>query len=1151
MNKSMKQQHLRLPLALLLCLALLLSAPTGLVLPVYAAEDATPTAFRYQHDPRLNPSAMADIVVDPTAVYGFAPSPDGSLKQYATYDWSDPAVVNGENGRLARIAYHESIQEMYTMLDEMTAQGKSVEEIARAVSTKRNEIRLAAYDNDPEGLATAKARNLERYGHEEGPLPDELYEQYGSWETVIEKAFSVNSGMDACLGLYDDYYALYVAAGQIKEEPLKPVSNAAAQDVRERISSGVLDVTAGDEWTICIYLCGSNLESSGSSATVDLLEMLEADIPEGVNVLVMTGGSSRWDPKEAGVQYNAECGYNAYVLPSSESTQIFAVDDEKMTLLYDYGRQMNMGDAETAAEFFEFAQAFNPDVKHMMYLFWNHGGGPLGGAEYDEIYNNAFMQTEEIGEMLSAGVAARGGKKLDIVDFDCCMMSSLEVASVLRDTADYLIVSEEIEPNNGQFYHWMSILGKFDESGNLVYNRDVTVPDVCRRIVDLYPNPESTEGNLTNDWDWQSGGDADWDMSSGLTLTVIDLNKIPALVDAMNALATDLLAALDDTEHPERYTAIARVAEKTPVMYEGTRGLLDLYGFASMLAQQESLGEMVLHAAAVVDAIGAMPAEENHTLCGPVSGGGAVVYRGVSPDYSDCGGISLIYPDVRAIWYGSADLAEEEIIAQIEKSYSGFGMSEDYVQYVARVAVQRYKLRTYEGTETLTYDNGTYTMTVDNPESIISIANVQAVMDLYVLTPDQVGAYLLGTRAVDEADWDNGQFRYSLDMYWFNIDGQLFTANLGRDQGLVKYYDIPIRIEGRDYLSMMTVGIIDTEGLNDYAYILSISDFDPQSEYANRSYRPREGDELTFSTLLLRDHAFMALYLGKLGLNEEEIQQMLGDYSAIPNYYSMVEGEDYLETATVTLGSDNVPFDADLDLFGIKLGWDYLKAGGSYAYEACFRIQDLQGNIRYSSASGVAEALVEDPWENLYVETAEPVYNYEGSPIEPALNFYYRSDLMDFPLDPSTFDQNELFDIKYVNNDRPGTGIILLYYHGEEERGEHSGLVQPVFFTITEPGSGTVTASIGAEHADQGLGFARTVTLTGDLGGKKAVVQITAKGVSSVYMADASASFDVSYAVQGAEVFVLVCDGMPNLTDLSKLEGNNSGVTIAATAQSS
>lgn len=104
---------------------------------------------------------------------------------------------------------------MYDLLNEMTAEGKSTEEIARTISAKRNQIRLDAYKDDPEGLATLKERNMSKYGHEEGPLPDELYVQYGSWEMVIAKSFSTNSGMDACLGLYDDYYELYVAVGQI------------------------------------------------------------------------------------------------------------------------------------------------------------------------------------------------------------------------------------------------------------------------------------------------------------------------------------------------------------------------------------------------------------------------------------------------------------------------------------------------------------------------------------------------------------------------------------------------------------------------------------------------------------------------------------------------------------------------------------------------------------------------------------------------------------------------------------------------------------------------------------------------------------------------------------------------------------------------
>ena len=200
----MIRSELKICLAVLLAFTLALCASGA----VFAAD-----GFRYLHDPRENAAAMRDIVADGTAVYGFRPSDTGSLKAYANADWSDPAVV--AQGRADRIAYHESVESMYAMLNDMQAQGKSTEEIARAVSTRRNEIRLESYADDPEGLAALKARNLEKYGHEEGPLPEELYEKYGSWERVMEKAFSTNAGMDACLGLYDTYYFLYVALGDV------------------------------------------------------------------------------------------------------------------------------------------------------------------------------------------------------------------------------------------------------------------------------------------------------------------------------------------------------------------------------------------------------------------------------------------------------------------------------------------------------------------------------------------------------------------------------------------------------------------------------------------------------------------------------------------------------------------------------------------------------------------------------------------------------------------------------------------------------------------------------------------------------------------------------------------------------------------------
>ena len=168
--------------------------------------------FAYVHDPRENPEAMADIIENADAVYGFSPNPDSRrLGSYAEYDWTDPEFV--AHAREERRAYHESMESMTDILYRMREEGASMEEMARAVSEERNRLRLAAYLDDPEGLAAVKERNLKTYGHEEGPTPDELFEKYGSWTAVLQKAFSPNMGMDACCGLYDEYYWLYIELG--------------------------------------------------------------------------------------------------------------------------------------------------------------------------------------------------------------------------------------------------------------------------------------------------------------------------------------------------------------------------------------------------------------------------------------------------------------------------------------------------------------------------------------------------------------------------------------------------------------------------------------------------------------------------------------------------------------------------------------------------------------------------------------------------------------------------------------------------------------------------------------------------------------------------------------------------------------------------
>ena len=204
---------------------------------VFAEEpkDADPDkeGFQYIHDPMDYPSAAEDIVVNPDAIYGYSPNPESKrLGKFADeIDWSDPDAV--AKVREERQEYHDSLKELYTMIDQMEQENCTTEEIARAVSKRRNEIRIESYKDDPEGLELMKQSNLETYGNENGPTIESLYEKYGSWEMIIQKALSPNAGMDACLGFYDQNYDQYVMLDQLAEKEEKAVLDTGVEPAPE------------------------------------------------------------------------------------------------------------------------------------------------------------------------------------------------------------------------------------------------------------------------------------------------------------------------------------------------------------------------------------------------------------------------------------------------------------------------------------------------------------------------------------------------------------------------------------------------------------------------------------------------------------------------------------------------------------------------------------------------------------------------------------------------------------------------------------------------------------------------------------------------------------------------------------------------------
>ena len=255
------------------------------MIAVYSMPLHAYAAFRYEHDPMDNPKAAKDIIVDENAVYGYSPNPSSTrLGEYASYDWSDETLV--ANAKAERIQYHERNEELYQIIRDMSAAGNSTEEIARAASKRRNEIRLEAYKDDPERLEKLKKSNLETYGHEEGPLPDELFEKYGSWQTVIDKALSSNPGMDACLGLYDLYYDTY----GISESTGTPDSG--------EMSESTYEVKTGD----CLWSIAAKLLNDGRRWT-EIYELNRDIIDDSYviytgQVLKIPGGSAE-SPKSS------------------------------------------------------------------------------------------------------------------------------------------------------------------------------------------------------------------------------------------------------------------------------------------------------------------------------------------------------------------------------------------------------------------------------------------------------------------------------------------------------------------------------------------------------------------------------------------------------------------------------------------------------------------------------------------------------------------------------------------------------------------------------------------------------------------------------------------------------------------------------------
>lgn len=186
-----------------------------------------------------------------------------------------------------------------------------------------------------------------------------------------------------------------------------------------------------DDYTLLIYMCGSSLESKNGSASDDISELLSADIPKNVNVVLETGGAERW--KKHGI--------------SADKLQRYKVSNKNLELIEE-NELSCMGDSSTLREFIDWGTQNFP-AKRTALILWDHGGGFLRGICRDELYKNDWLTVQEFDEAL---YSSSFQYSFDFIGFDACLMSNYETALVVSQYSDYMIASEDLEPTGGWDY---------------------------------------------------------------------------------------------------------------------------------------------------------------------------------------------------------------------------------------------------------------------------------------------------------------------------------------------------------------------------------------------------------------------------------------------------------------------------------------------------------------------------------------------------------------------------------------------------------------------------------------------------------------------------------------------------------------------------
>lgn len=500
---------------------------------------------------------------------------------------------------------------------------------------------------------------------------------------------------------------------------------------------------AGDgSWAVYWYLCGSDLETNGGFATTDLSEMMEVQLPENVNVVIQTGGAAVWQNDQMDPEKLQRWLYN------SEGLQLIEEQDTA-----------NMGDAQTLYEFLAFANENYPADK-VAVTFWNHGGGSVSGAAFDELHGLDSLDLAEMYQAFDAVWPADAEHPaLELVGFDTCLMATVDVASTFQNFAKYLVASEEVEPGNGWLYSgWL---------GALAENTDMDGAALGVAICDTYYQGCEAVGTQNQ-----------------TTLSVTDLSKLDPLLEAYESFGQEAFAAA--AEDPGFFAELGRAAARSENYGGNTRE----QGYTNMV----DLGHLARQTAWM------LPSAQR--VCDALAD--CVLYQVGGPYRAEATGLSCYYSyngDVDDL-NGYITVGESTAFKHLYAYELTGELAEDGEEYLGSLNIGELPERVtladmdWEGAPLDLDDEGTSFLTL-GPEANGVLAGIGFSLFYVDEAGDQM--LLLGTDNDLTADWENGVFYDNFRGVWGALDGHLVYMELSFEGDDYNLYSVPILLNDEAY----------------------------------------------------------------------------------------------------------------------------------------------------------------------------------------------------------------------------------------------------------------------------------------------------------------------------------------------------------------